>query len=329
MSSNGLKRPLWLKGGTVDTKLLRKEAEQYCKLIKSGELRTRIEGCEKLHTLISFSWSLDTRLARDAADFVCDYVRDSNTLDAMLNICSSISNEKEPKKEHKTLELQTLKTIEQLMIAENRQYIANHSLFPSFLLLASSNESIEYIRCGTGIFENLFKVSRPVSLKLINSGGLDTIMYGCRCTDDIVLHHCAAALANCALFGCSKVHRAMMSKQADHWLFPLAFSQDSAVKYYALIAICLLASDSRISSLVSRSGTLELVIPFLQLQDPLEFPQTCPNHAHGRTADWLKNLVPLLECRSEEAQSLAAFHFAMEAGIKQKQNRLKVHVFLL
>jgi hypothetical protein len=318
------KRPLWLKGDEVDKKILKKEVENHCKLIKSQSLGKEIEGSQKLHELISFSWSLDTRLARDAADYICDLVRLSNTLDTMLNICTSINGLADKSSQQRQLQLQILSAIEQLMIADNRQYIANHHLFPSFLLLASCTDDMTWIQCGTGIFENLFKVSQEISLKLINSGGLDAIMYGCRCTDSVVLHHCAAALANCALYGCDKVHKGMISKQADHWLFPLAFSQDSAVKYYALIAICLLASERQLLTLVTRSGTLELVIPFLQLQDPLEFPQTCPNHAHGRAAGWLKQLKPLLACGCEEAQSLAAFHFAMEAAIKQKQNRLKV-----
>ena len=149
-------------------------------------------------------------------------------------------------------------------------------------------------------------------------------MYGCRFTDETVLQHCAAALANCALYGDSKVHQAMVSKNADQWLFPLAFSSDCAVKYYALIAICILASQRELAIQVQRSGTLELVLPFLQSQDPTLFPQSCPNHAHGRTAPWLQRMVPLLRCSSEEAQALAAFHFAMEAEIKKLQNRLQV-----
>lgn len=326
-SSSSLSTPLstpsvpgWLKSGQVDTKALKKETDSHCKLIKSSDPLKVTDGLVKLHQLISYAWSLETRLARDAADFVCDLVRTSTTLETMLAICSTST-------EQKDLQLKALFAIEQLMIADNRDYISQHPLLPSLLLLASSTSSIDYTRCGTGIYENLFKVSPSVSLKLINSGGLDAIMYGCRHTDDIILHHCAAAMANCALYGSSQVHRAMMSKHADHWLFPLAFSQDSAVKYYALIAICLLASDQELLPLVKRSGTLELVIPFLKLQNPSEFPQTCPNHAHGRASSWLERLIPLLGCSCEEAQSLAAFHFAMEAGIKEKQNRLKVSFY--
>ena len=70
--------------------------------------------------------------------------------------------------------------------------------------------------------------------------------------------------------------------------------------------------------------TLDLVLPFLQFHDPDQFAASCPSHAHGRSGGWLKRLKPLLVCECEEARSLAAFHFAMEAGIKKKQGKLDV-----
>ncbi len=314
--------PSWLKNGILDPSLLKKEVEDYTKLLTEKDIKQKREGADGLYKLIVLVWSLETRVARDAADIMCEHVRNIGGLEALLQQCQSTT--KEPSDEVKDLQLSVLRVLEQIMIDKNRSYMSQHELFPSLLVLSSSSESIEHLRMGTGILENLFKVSSQLSLKLINSTGLDGIMHGCRYTDNIVLQHCAAAMANCALYGCKEVHRAMVAKQADHWLFPLAFSPDSAVKYYALIAICSLASEPELALLVSRSGALELVIPFLQLQNPLEFPKTCPNHAHGRTADWLQRLAPLLECQNEEAQSLAAFHFAMEAGIKKKQMRLNV-----
>ena len=320
-------KPEWIKGGEIHPSGLKKEAAAYIKLIQSTSVKKQKEGADSLYRLIVLTWSLETKLARDAADIVCDYVRVNGGLESLLSLCQSTTSEPAP--EMKSLQLSVLRVIEQIMVAENRQYIAEHKLFPSLLLLSSSSQTLDHVRCGTGILENLFKVSRRFSLKLIQSSGLDIVVFGCRYTDDLVLQHCAAAMANCALYGCEQVHKAMIVKHADHWLFPLAFSPDSAVKYYALIAICILASNAALTSLVYRSGALELVLPFLQLQDPNEFPRTCPNHAHGRTLSWLERLVPLLRCKSEEAQSLAAFHFAMEAGIKKEQNRLNVSVMYM
>jgi len=96
------------------------------------------------------------------------------------------------------------------------------------------------------------------------------------------------------------------------------------VKYYALLAIVFLAANPELQLKVERSGTLELVVPYIQSQDPEELPKKCQNHLHGRSASWLRRLVPLLLCDNDEARLLSAFHFAMEVGVKKKQQRLKV-----
>ena len=321
--SNHNKSPSWVKKGELNVSLLKKEVEKYAGLLQKDGILNKKEGADGLYHLVKVVWSLETRIARDAADVMCEHVRVVGGLESLLQQCQ-LSSRDSPKEEAKELQLCVLRVLEQIMVHENRVYISQHNLFPALLVQSASTQSQEHVRLGTGILENLFKVSPQLSMKLINSTGLDVIMYGCRYTDSTILQHCSAAMANCALYGCKDVHKAMVAKQADHWLFPLAFSQDSAVKYYALIAICILASSTELVQLVSRSGALELVIPFLRLQNPLDFPRTCPNHAHGRTSDWLQRMVPLLECHNEEAQSLASFHFAMEAGVKKKQNRLNV-----
>lgn len=210
------------------------------------------------------------------------------------------------------------------MVSANRTYIAGHELFDYLVGVACSRDSLVLVQCGTGILENLFKESAETCQRLIKGGALEGIIFACRYSDAITLQHCAAALANCAMYGEHHSQRAMIIKQADHWLFPLAFSADSVVKYYALLAICFLAANVDLAEHVTRSGTLDLVLPFLNSQDPEEFVKTSPNHAHGRSAEWLSRLVPLLVSESEEARSLAAFHFAMETSLKKKQQRLHV-----
>lgn len=220
--------------------------------------------------------------------------------------------------------LQVCKAIEQIMTSSNRQYITEHSSFESLLEVACSQAGLETIQCGTGILENLFKNSMDTCLYLIQNKALKGVLKGCCSMDTTVLQHCAAALANCAMYGGPKCQVSMMAQYADHWLFPLAFSQHIVVKYYALLTIVFLASNSDLEMKVDRSGTLDLVLPFLQSQDPEEFPSKCQNHVHGRSTSWLKRLVPLLKCGNEEARSLSAFHFAMEASVKKKQQRLQV-----
>lgn len=222
------------------------------------------------------------------------------------------------------LRLQVSKGLEQIMTEANRHFIVQHEQFVSVARVAYSKSCVDDMRCGTGILENLFKHSQETCCRLIESGAMDCVLLGCRSSDSTILQHCAAALANCSMYGGPKCQKSMVSKHADHWLFPLAFSQDIVVKYYALLAICFIASNSELEAEVARSGTLDLVLPFIKTQDPEQFPKTCFNHAHGRSASWLKRLMPLLTCGNEQARSLSAFHFAMEATVKKKQNRLQV-----
>jgi len=74
-------------------------------------------------------------------------------------------------------------------------------------------------------------------------GSLDTVIYACRSSDSVVLRNCASALANLAMYGNSETQRQMAAGKAMDWLFPLAFSGDDSVAYYALIAIAALAAN--------------------------------------------------------------------------------------
>ena len=221
----------------------------------------------------------------------------------------------------KDLQLAVAKVIEQVMVADSRTYMANHALFEAVVGVACSHAASS-IESGIGILENFSKVSLETCKHLIRLDALESILITCRSSDNAVLQHCAAALANCAMYGDSETRASMVRKHTDHWLFPLAFSEDKVVAYYALLAICFLASE--LKEQISNSGTLDLVLPFITSQYPEDFARSCPNHAHGRSSSWLERLLPLLSCKSEEARSLASFHFAMEAAVKKRQQRLHV-----
>ena len=211
------------------------------------------------------------------------------------------------------------RSMEQILVSANRTYLSEHKICDKVIEIACSHPE------GIGILENLLKVSVETCDRLISCGALESIILGCRNSDSAVTQHCAAALANCAMYGGHRAQATMVSKHADHWLFPLAFSEDRVVKYYALIAICFLAANPDLNEKVTNSGTLRLVLPFLNSHKPEEFFLIYPiNYAHGRSADWLKRLLHLLRSWNEKARSLASFHFAMEAVIKRNQRRLQV-----
>ncbi|XP_059099008.1 probable serine/threonine-protein kinase yakA isoform X2 [Tigriopus californicus] len=75
---------------------------------------------------------------------------------------------------------------------------------------------------------------------------------------------------------------------------------------------------------IQKSGTLELIEPFVQTHTPKAFAQVSATHSHGQSPNWLKRLLPVLTSHKEEARNLAAFHFCMEAEIKKQQGNTKL-----
>jgi len=99
---------------------------------------------------------------------------------------------------------------------------------------------------------------------------------------------------------------------------------NSINRYYACLAISVLVANKELEAEVKDSGTLELVLPFISSHTPSEFARMDLSHRHGRSRGWLKRLLSLLSSKRVEAQALAAFHFAMEAGIKLEQDKKEV-----
>ncbi len=159
---------------------------------------------------------------------------------------------------------------------------------------------------------------------MVRLGGLDAVLLECRKNDLQTLRNCACALANLSLYGGAENQEAMIKRKAPMWLFPLAFHNDDNIKYYACLAIAVLVANKEIEAEVLKSGTLNLVEPFVTSHNPSDFAKSNLSHAHGQSQNWLQRLVPVLSSKREEARNLAAFHFCMEAGIKKAQGNTKI-----
>lgn len=285
-----------------------------------GHLRseTEREQCGALKDMLSMieqAWATPS-IGRDLAYGLCDVLRDDGGLDILIDNCDTSGSYK--------VKLGSAKVLEQSMTVENREVVADKGLEVIVRLAKNSKDDREMTKATTGILESLFKHSEDTCSKAICLGGLDSILYSCRTMDPMTLRHCAGALANLAMFGGANNQQEMISHKAAEWLFPLAFCDDDCVRYYALLAITCLSANKEIESDVVKSGTLELVKPFITSRDPFDFGQSDKAHIHGQSKYWLERLLPLLESGRDEAQSLAAFHFAMEAGIKAEQGKLEV-----
>lgn len=225
------------------------------------------------------------------------------------------------------LQFSSARLLEQCLTTENRAHVVDNGLekVVNVACVCTKNaNSVDHSRVGTGILEHLFKHSEGTCSDVIRLGGLDAILFECRKNDVETLRHCAGALANLSLHGGAENQETMIKRRAPVWLFPLAFHNDDNIKYYACLAIAVLVANKEIEAAVLKSGTLDLVEPFVTSHNPYEFAKSNLAHAHGQSNHWLERLVPVLSSKREEARNLAAFHFCMEAGIKKQQGNTEI-----
>lgn len=271
---------------------------------------------ENMSDLILRAWAVHTH-GHDLGYSLCNVIRNNGGLDVLINNCSS---------ENKELQFMSAKVLEQCLTTENRAYVVENGLdkVVRAACAADRRNLVTHSRVGSGILEHLFKHSEGACGEVIQLGGLDAILYDCRSSDVETLRHCAAALANLSLYGGSENQQSMIENKVPVWLFPLAFNNDDNIKYYACLAIAALVANEELEAAVIRSGTLNLVEPFVTSHTPKEFAASSASHVHGQSKTWLQRLVHVLNSKREEARNLAAFHFAMEAGIKEKQRKTAV-----
>ncbi|XP_075220492.1 sterile alpha and armadillo motif isoform X2 [Lycorma delicatula] len=249
---------------------------------------------------------------------LCNVLRSCGGLDLLMENCDVDNRE---------LQFSSARLLEQVLTTENRTHVVEKGLekVVTVACVCTKNaNSVDHARVGTGILEHLFKHSEGTCSDVIRLGGLDAVLFECRKNDVETLRHCAGALANLSLYGGAENQEAMIKRKVPMWLFPLAFHNDDNIKYYACLAIAVLVANTEIEAAVLKSGTLNLVEPFVTSHNPSEFAKSNLAHAHGQSKNWLQRLVPVLSSKREEARNLAAFHFCMEAGIKKQQGNTEI-----
>lgn len=272
----------------------------------------------KINDVMSKAWAVPT-YGHELGTSLCNTLRHCGGLDLILQNFT--------KKKDIDLLFSSAKLLEQCLTTENRAHVVEHGLDKVVhvaCVCTKGSHSVDHSRVGTGILEHLFKHSEETCSDVVRLGGLDALLFECRKSDIETLRHCAGALANLSLYGGAENQEAMIKRKVPMWLFPLAFHTDDNIKYYACLAITVLVANAEIEAQVLQSGTLGLVEPFVTTHNPSEFAKSNLAHAHGQSKTWLKNLVPVLSSKREEARNLAAFHFCMEAGIKKQQGNTNI-----
>ncbi|XP_074101883.1 sterile alpha and armadillo motif isoform X2 [Cotesia typhae] len=273
---------------------------------------------DKIHSIIQKAWSVPTH-GHELGLTLCNTLRIRGGLDFMIKNCRG---------DDQKLKFSSATLLEQCLITENRAYVVEHGLDAvvsvACLCMNPKNKDLNYARVGIGILEHLFKHSQNTCSKVIALGGLEQLVFACRMADVEVLRHCASAIVNLALYGGAENQERMISSKVPTWTFPLALQNDENVRYYACLAVAVLVANKEIEASVKDGGVLDLIEPFLTSHNPSEFAKSNLAHAHGQAKQWLEKLVPVLSSKREEARSLAAFHFCMEAGIKKEQGKTDI-----
>ncbi|XP_045171322.2 NAD(+) hydrolase sarm1-like isoform X2 [Mercenaria mercenaria] len=300
---------------------LKLKYQQFCASLERdiSELK-RATGSDEIKPLKSIleamtdAWNFPV-YGRDLACGLCDIIRNESVLSLLVKNCDN---------ENHDVLLASSTLLEQVMSLRNRETVTKEGL-EKVVKMSQRAIGVQSLALSTvGILENLFKVSGEISTSVIQHGGLDSVLYWCRSNDTKILRKCAKALSNLSLFGGPDNQEIMTQQKVPEWLFPLAFSEDKHVKYYACLSIAVLVANKELEAQVIKSGTLDLVIPFVSAVKPEEFAKSDYAHRQGRDSVWLERLKPLLCSRRPEAQALAAFHFAMEAAIKSEQGKNEI-----
>lgn len=271
----------------------------------------------EIFQLVEEAWVLPT-VGRQVAEEICNRIRLDGGLELLLQLQQTPAVE---------ITYESAKLLEQILVSENRDYVARLGL-GVVLNLTRQQEDAQLARSVSGILEHMFKHTEETSVHLITNGALDALLFWCRGTDPTVLRHCAVALANCAMYGGHRCQRWMIEKQAAEWLFPLAFSkEDELIRFHACLAVTVLATNKEIEKEVVKSGTLELVEPFIASLDPDDFARSLLDSAdcmQGKTASDLQHLLPLLDGTRLEGKCIAAFYLCVETSIKSRQRNTKI-----
>ncbi|XP_012680673.2 NAD(+) hydrolase SARM1 [Clupea harengus] len=283
----------------------------------TSDLEKTRQAIAEIYQLVEEAWVLP-EFGRHVAEEICNRIRLDGGLEVLLQHLQTPAVE---------ITYESAKLLEQILVAENRDYVTRMGL-GVILNLTRSQDDAQLARSVSGILEHMFKHTEETSAQLISNGALDALLFWCRGTDPTVLRHCAVALSNCAMYGGHRCQRLMIEKQAAEWLFPLAFSkEDELIRFYACLAVALLANNKEIEKEVVKSGTLELVEPFIASLDPDEFARSLLDSTdcmQGRTAADLQQLLPLLDGTRLEGKCIAAFYLCVETSIKSRQRNTKI-----
>lgn len=194
-----------------------------------------------------------------------------------LETTSTVNNNLKQDKQ-KELEFSSAKLLNNCLTKENTAHLIqnNYQNLPNLVYfccsLADKRENVENEQIGTGILRNLLEYNEDICKEiLIKLNAIETILYEAKTADIQTLRNCVHCLANVVLFGGDECQTKLVEKSLLIWLFPLASHSDLQIKYFALMTLVILVANKEIEGAVLKSGSLDLVDPFILSNSPQEF----------------------------------------------------------
>jgi hypothetical protein len=313
-------------GNTTNIKDVEKALVKYCGVVSNTVEQLKNEKSEdslakwflQINNMMSRAQGVP-KFGERMGSTLCEIMRNNGGMDIVMD--NMITN-------NPALQYNSAKLVHRVLETDNSAYVVEKGLDRAVEVAKKYTrpevKDLKQTRLGTGILESLFKHNQVTCENVIAKGGLDTVVSECKSEDVETLRHCASALANAAMFCGAENQGVLIQRKVPTWLFPLAFHNDQSIKYYACLAIAVLAANKENEAAVKKSGILDLVDSFISTVNPADFAELTAAKTSGQSANWLKHLIPVLQSQREEARNLAAFHFCMEAELKAKHGMTEV-----
>lgn len=198
--------------GGVNMAAHAKRFQQKIPALHSESISQKVGALREMKVMLEEAWAMFFH-GTDIACMFCEILFKKKIIDMLVSNLTSADRD---------LLKASIGLLEQVLTPIIRTYIAEIYLEQVASMCVKYQEDLELATSITSILEWFFKISEETSIRLIKLGGLDVIIFWCRCCDRAVLKHCAIALSNLALYGGPDVQQEMTNRNVSS-LFVVCF----------------------------------------------------------------------------------------------------------
>lgn len=205
-------------------------------------------------------------------------------------------------------------TLSCLLTTKKHFIIANHlECVVSLGIFCANDKSADNVFNGVSLLTLLLEVDEDISEKVLQLGGLNSIIGNCSSNDYRVLQKCALAIFKSVLYGGKECENHLLKIDSlQRWFIPLLnIYENKSIKYFAYLTVVYLRAFSVNGHVpeILRNGILDDVISWISDDNTQSFLLTNASLETDDEIRDLKKVLPLLMEGSKMAQILGAFLF--------------------